>query len=54
MSGWSHRHVLDLAAFSRDDYATVLELAHRFRSMPVTGARKLPALQGPTGCHLVF
>ena len=54
MSGWSHRHVLDLAAFSRDDYATVLELAHRFRSMPVTGARKLPALQGRLVATLFF
>lgn len=46
MSGWSHRHVLDLAAFSLDDYATVLELAQRFRALPTSGARKLPALQG--------
>ena len=46
MSGWHHRHILDLAAFSREDYAAVLELAERFRSLPVTGARKLPALQG--------
>ncbi len=46
MSGWSHRHVLDLAAFSLDDYATVLELAQRFRALPTSGARRLPALQG--------
>ena len=46
MSGWSHRHVLDLGAFSLDDYATVLELAQRFRALPTSGARKLPALQG--------
>lgn len=46
MSGWSHRHVIDLAAFSLDDYATVLELAQRFRALPTSGARKLPALQG--------
>jgi len=38
--------VIDLAAFALDDYATVLELAQRFRSLPATGARKLPALQG--------
>jgi aspartate carbamoyltransferase catalytic subunit len=31
LSDWTHRHVLDLAAFSLDDYATVLELAQRFR-----------------------
>jgi len=34
LSDWTHRHVLDLAAFSLDDYATVLELAQRFRVMP--------------------
>ena len=54
MSGWSHRHVLDLAVFSLDDYATVLELAQRFRAMPVAGARKLPALQGRLMTSLFF
>ncbi|MBT65779.1 MAG: aspartate carbamoyltransferase [Synechococcus sp. NP17] len=54
MSVWSHRHVLDLAAFSRADFAIVMELAHRFRSMPVTGARKLPALQGRLVATLFF
>ena len=38
MSGWHHRHVIDLAAFSRQDFATVLELAQRFRALPVAGA----------------
>ncbi|MFO0119904.1 MAG: aspartate carbamoyltransferase, partial [Cyanobium sp.] len=46
MSGWSHRHVIYLEAFSLADYTTVLELAQRFRAMPVAGARRLPALQG--------
>lgn len=46
LGDWTHRHVLDLAAFSLDDFATVLELAQRFRVMPTSGARKLPALQG--------
>ena len=54
MSSWSHRHILDLASFSRHDYAMVLELAHRFRSMPLTGARKLPALQGRLVATLFF
>ena len=54
MSGWHHRHILDLAAFSREDYAAVLELAHRFRSLPVTGARRLPALQGRLVATLFF
>ncbi|MFN5194160.1 MAG: aspartate carbamoyltransferase, partial [Cyanobacteriota bacterium] len=41
MSGWNHRHVIDLAAFSLADYATVLELAQRFRTLPSGGARRL-------------
>ncbi|HJN35993.1 MAG: aspartate carbamoyltransferase catalytic subunit [Prochlorococcus sp.] len=54
MSGWTHRHVLDLAEFSLGDYTSVLALAHRFRSLPVTGARKLPALQGRLVATLFF
>jgi aspartate carbamoyltransferase catalytic subunit len=54
LSDWTHRHVLDLAAFSLEDYATVLELAQRFRAMPTTGARKLPALQGRLVTTLFF
>ena len=54
MSDWTHRHVLDLAAFSLDDYTTVLELAQRFRVMPASGARKLPALQGRLVTTLFF
>jgi aspartate carbamoyltransferase catalytic subunit len=54
LSDWTHRHVLDLAAFSLADYATVLELAQRFRAMPTTGARKLPALQGRLVTTLFF
>ncbi|MEB3184028.1 MAG: aspartate carbamoyltransferase catalytic subunit [Cyanobacteriota bacterium] len=54
MSGWSHRHVIDLAAFSLDDFATVLELAQRFRSLPVAGARRVPALQGRLMTTLFF
>ena len=54
MSGWQHRHILDLAALSLEDYAAVLDLAERFRSLPVTGARKLPALQGRLVATLFF
>ena len=53
-STWNHRHVLDLAAFSLADFSTVLELAQRFRSLPVTGARRLPALQGKLVTSLFF
>jgi aspartate carbamoyltransferase catalytic subunit len=54
MSRWSHRHVLDLSAFSLADFATVLELAQRFRSLPTSGARRLPALQGRLVTSLFF
>ncbi|MEB3195447.1 MAG: aspartate carbamoyltransferase catalytic subunit [Cyanobacteriota bacterium] len=54
MTAWSHPHVLDLASFSLEDYATVLELAQRFRTLPVAGARKLPALQGRLVTTLFF
>ena len=46
--------MLDLAAFSLEDYTTVLELAQRFRAMPTSGARKLPALQGRLVTTLFF
>lgn len=46
--------MLDLAAFSLADFATVLELAQRFRSLPTSGARKLPALQGRLVTTLFF
>ena len=46
--------MLDLAAFSLEDFATVLELAQRFRALPVAGARKLPALQGRLMTTLFF
>lgn len=54
LSGWTHRHVLDLASFSVADFATVLELAQRFRALPVAGPRRLPALQGKLVTSLFF
>ena len=46
--------MVDLAAFALADYATVLELAQRFRAMPSGGVRKLPALQGRLMTTLFF
>jgi aspartate carbamoyltransferase catalytic subunit len=54
VSGWNHRHVIDLASFSVADFTTVPELAQRFRALPVVGARKLPALQGRLIATLFF
>ena len=54
MTNWRHRHVIDLANFSLEDYREVLALANRFREMPSTGTRKLPALQGRLVATLFF
>tara|TARA_Y100001968_G_scaffold239080_1_gene222496 strand:+ start:642 stop:1670 length:1029 start_codon:yes stop_codon:yes gene_type:complete len=54
MSNWEHKHVLDLANFSLENYATVLELANRFKALQKTGSRKLPALQGRLITTLFF
>lgn len=54
LTRWSHRHVLDLAAFSREDFATMLELSARFRAMPMGGQRRIPALQGRLVTTLFF
>ena len=54
MSGWNHRHIIDLATFSKEDFNSVLELANRFKNVPTTGTRKLPALQGRLIATLFF
>ncbi len=54
MSNWSHRHILDLATFSIEDYTNVLELAKRFKAVSTSGTRKLPALQGRLITTLFF
>ncbi len=54
MSNWEHKHIIELSKFSREDYNCVLGLAHRFKSLPKTGARKLPALQGKLVTTLFF
>ena len=54
MSGWNHRHILDLSTFSVEDFTSVLELANRFKEVPLTGTRKLPALQGRLIATLFF
>jgi aspartate carbamoyltransferase catalytic subunit len=54
VTDWSHRHVLDLASFARAEFTTVLGLAQRFRSLPLTGTRRIPALQGRLVATLFF
>ena len=49
MSGWPHRHVLDLASFSREDFAAVLELAraHKQAGLRTRVEVPVPALGRP-------
>ena len=54
MSNWNHKHVIDLSSFSLEDYKTVLELSNRFKTLPKSGSRKLPALQGRLIVTLFF
>ncbi len=54
MSNWNHKHILDLSSFSLEDYKTVLELSNRFKTLPKSGSRKLPALQGRLIVTLFF
>ncbi len=54
MSTWKHNHILDLSTFSKDDFKTVLELTNKFKSVPKTSSRKLPALQGRLITTLFF
>ena len=53
MSGWHHRHILDLASFSRRITPLCWNWLSAF-ALPVTGARKLPALQGRLVATLFF
>ncbi len=54
MTNWKHKHIIDLAKFSREDYLAVFELANRFKVLPITGTRKIPALQGRLITTLFF
>jgi len=54
MSNWKHKHIIDLSSFSAEDYKEVLQLANRFKKLPQSGARKLPALQGRLIATLFF
>ncbi|KGG13133.1 MULTISPECIES: aspartate carbamoyltransferase catalytic subunit [Prochlorococcus] len=54
MSSWNHKHIIDLASFSLEDYQSVIELTNRFKAIPNSGARKLPALQGKCVAILFF
>ncbi len=54
MSIWNHKHIIDLACFSLEDYRTVFDLTNKFKIIPISGSRKLPALQGKLIATLFF
>ena len=54
MENWSHKHILTLANFSKSDYKTVFELAERFNSLTISGAKKISALEGDLITSLFF
>ena len=54
MTNWKHRHIINLARFSIEDFSSVIELANRFKSVTSKGTRKLPALQGKLVTSLFF
>jgi len=45
MKNWHHKHILTLSNFSKDDYQSVLELAHKFNSINKTGTKQIPTLK---------
>ncbi len=54
MNHWKHQHILDLSSFSLEDFETIIDLANRFKALPNSGSRKLPALQGRLIATLFF
>lgn len=50
--GFTHRHLIDLADYSADDIACVLETAERFRSVNERRVKKLPTLRGFTAVNM--
>ena len=46
MKPWHHKHILTLSNFSKDDYLSVLQLAHKFNSINKTSTNKVPSLNG--------
>lgn len=53
-ASWTHRHVLSLAEFSREDYDTVLTTAASFREVLSRRTKKVPTLQGQVVTNLFF
>ncbi len=45
MNSWSHKHILTLANFSKEDFKIVIDLAHRFNSTNEADIKNLPTLK---------
>ena len=54
MNSWSHKHILTLANFSKEDFKIVIDLAHRFNSLNNTEIKNSPSLQGCLITSLFF
>tara|TARA_B100000212_G_scaffold183099_1_gene137844 strand:- start:435 stop:1466 length:1032 start_codon:yes stop_codon:yes gene_type:complete len=46
MNSWTHKHILTLANFSKEDFKIVIDLAHRFNSVNNANIKKLTSLKG--------
>ena len=46
MNSWSHKHILTLANFSKEDFKIVIDLASRFNSTSNSKIKNLPSLKG--------
>jgi len=46
MNSWSHKHILTLANFSKEDFKIVIDLASRFNSTSNSKIENLPSLKG--------
>ena len=46
MNSWSHKHILTLANFSKEDFKIVIDLANRFNLVNNSEIKNLPSLRG--------
>ena len=54
MNSWSHKHILTLANFSKEDFKIVIDLAHKFNSLNKTEINNSPSLKGCLITSLFF
>jgi len=54
MNSWTHKHILTLANFSKEDFKIVIDLAHRFNSVSNADIKKFFSLKGSLITSLFF